>query len=315
MTMKLTILAALCLLPGVAAAATLKPFTTLDRDTVRLSDLFDGADDRPLGPSPAPGARISVEAPQLTAIAHMFGVDWRSSGPGDRAILERPGHVLTKEDILPSLRAALLQAGAPADSEIELPAPSLAPLPAGTPPGLDYTGLEFDAGSGRFTTTLHVTAPGVPPVDARLSGRVQAMLELPVPRRAMMPGDVLTVADLQWTRLRLGIARGEVVRAAVQAVGQALRRPLLAGMPIPLADLGRPVIVMKGEPLVLSLDGPGIALTAQGVANEAGGVGERIQVINPYSRAVLEAEITGPGHARVLPGSIPTTTTRQVAER
>jgi flagella basal body P-ring formation protein FlgA len=248
------------------------------------------------------------------AIAHMFGVDWRASGPGERAILERPGRILGKDDILPSLRAALVEAGAPTDSEIELPAPSIAPLPAGLAPGLDYTGLEFDAGSGRFTTTLHVTARGVPPVDVRLSGRVQAMLELPVPRRAMMPGEVLTASDLQWTRLRLGLARGEVVRLVAEGAGQALRRPLQAGMPIPLADLGRPVIVMKGEPLVLSLDGPGIALTAQGVANEAGGLGERIHVINPYSRAMLEAEITRPGHARVLPGFVPNRT-RQVAER
>jgi flagella basal body P-ring formation protein FlgA len=314
MTMNLSLIAALCLLPGFATAATLKPFTTLDRDTVRLSDLFDGTDDRPLGPSPAPGARISVEAPQLTAIAHMFGIDWRASGPGDRAVLDRPGRIVGKEDIMPSLRAALLEAGAPADSEIEMPAPSLAPLPAGPPPGLEYLGLEYDAGSGRFTTTLHVIAPGVPPVDVRLSGRVQAMLELPVPRRAMMPGDILTASDLQWTRLRLGLARGEVVRLAAQAVGQALRRPLQAGAPIPLADLGRPVIVMKGEPLVLSLEGPGIALTAQAVANEAGGLGERIRVINPYSRAVLDAEITGPGHARVVPASN-LTATHQVAQR
>jgi flagella basal body P-ring formation protein FlgA len=304
MTMKL-MLGMLCLLPGLAHAASLKPFTTLDSDTVRLSDLFDGCDARPLGPSPAPGARITVEAPQLTAIAHMFGVDWRPSGPGDRAVLERPGRILAKEDIMPSLRAALREAGAPDDSDVQLPAPSIAPLPANATPALDYTGLEFDAGSGRFTTLLHISSFGAPATEVRLSGRVQAMIELPVPRRTMAPGEVLTAADLQWTRLRIGLAHGEVVRLAAQAEGQALRRPLQAGMPIQLADLGRPIIVIKGQPLVLSLDGPGIALTAQAVANEPGGIGERIHVTNPYSRAVLEADITGPGQARVVPGSVP----------
>ena len=150
---------------------------------------------------------------------------------------------------------------------------------------------------------MSVLAEGVPPMQMRLSGRVQEMIELPVPRRALVPGEVVTAADLHWTRLRIGLARGEVVRASAQAEGQAVRRTVAAGQPIQLADLGRPIIVTKGAPLVLSLQGPGIALTAQGVANEAGGLGERIRVTNPYSRAVLEAEITGPGQARVVPGS------------
>lgn len=314
MTMRFLLVTALAALPTLVDAATLRPYTTLATATVRLSDLFDGADDRPLGPAPAPGARINVDAPQLAAIAHMFGVDWHPAGPGDRAILERPGRILGKEDIIPPLRTALLQAGAPPDSEIELPIPTLAPLPAGTPPGLDFTAMEFDPASGRFTTMLQVTSPGVPTAQLRLSGRVQAMIELPVLRRPMVPGEVVTATDLQWTRLRLGLARGEVVRQAAQAEGQALRRSIQPGQPIQRADLGRPIIVTKGQPLILTLDGPGIAITAQGVANEPGGLNERIHVTNPYSRAVLEAEITAPGRARVVPGSIPASP-RQVAER
>jgi flagella basal body P-ring formation protein FlgA len=312
--MKSLLTAALCLSPLLAHAATLRPYATLDSDTVRLSDLFDGTDNRPLGPAPAPGSRISVEAPQLTAIAHMFNVDWRPAGPGDRAVLERPGRILAKEDILPSLRAELLEAGAPRDSEIELPMPTIAPLPAGTPPALDFSSTELDAASGRFTTILHVSVPGVPVVELRLSGRIQAMIELPVARRNMAPGEVLMATDIQWTRLRLGLARGDLVRDAHQAEGQALRRPVQAGQPFQIADLGRPVIILKGQPLVLSLDGPGIAVTAQAVANEPGGIGERIHVTNPYSRAVLDAEITGPGRAKVVPGSIPSTP-HQVAAR
>ena len=306
-------LCALSLIPTLAGAATLKPYTTLDSAVVHLSDLFDGADDRPLGPAPAPGNRIAVEAPQLIAIAHMFAVDWRPAGPGDRAVLERPGRVLAKDDLLAPLRAALTQSGAPEDSDIELSAITMAPLPLGPIPVLDFTGTEFDAATGRFTTMLQVTAPGTSPALVRLSGRVQAMIELPVLRRNMLPGDVVAASDLQWTRLRLGLAHGDIVRANAQAEGQALRRPVQAGQAIQLADLGRPIIVTKGQPLVLSLDSPGISLTAQAVANEPGGLGERIHVTNPYSRAILEADITGPGRAQIVPNSVPTT--RQVAAR
>ena len=302
------------LLPMTVQAATLKPYTTLEGPVVRLSDLFDGTDARPLGPAPAPGARITVEAPQLTAIAHMFGVDWHPAGPGDRAILERPGRTLSRDDVLAPLRTILQNAGAPRDSDIELPIPSIAPLPAGAAPALEFTGTEYLASNGRFTTLLTVNAEGVPPVQLRLSGHVQEMVELPVPRRAMFPGDIVMAPDLQWTRLRIGLARTDVIRFPAQAVGQALRRSVQPGQPITLADLGRPVVVLKGAPLALTLDSPGLALTAQGVATEPGGVGDRIHVSNPFSRAIVEAEITGPGRARVVPAE-PTPIPQKVATR
>lgn len=299
-----------------AMAATLKPYTALSSATVRLCDLFDGADERPLGPSPAPGARVAVEAAQLGAIARMFHVDWRSSGPGDRTVLERPGRALSREDVLAPLRALLVAEGAAADSDIELPLPTTALFPAGSPPGLDFTSTSFDSASGRFTTLLQATGEGMAPVQLRLSGRVLAMVEVPVPRRALMLGDVVRTEDLQWTRLRAGVLRGEAVRQPVQAVGQALRHAVAAGQPILLADLGRPVMVPKGTPLVLQLEAPGLQVTAQGVAVEAGALGERIRVMNPYSRVVLEAEITAPGQARVVAGAVPVAATPgQVALR
>jgi len=144
------------------------------------------------------------------------------------------------------------------------------------------------------------------------------MADLPVPRRRMLPGDVVTAGDLEWTRLRAAQARGEVVRTMREAVGQALRRPLQPGQPIQLADLGRPVVVQKGTPMLIELNSPGIQLTAQGVAMEPGGLGDRVHILNPLSRVVVEADVTGPGRARVVPSSAPPNTTGrlpQVASR
>lgn len=289
-----------------AAAATLKPFTTLTGPIVHLSDLFEAAGlDRPLGPAPGPGSRITVEAAQLAAIARQFGVDWQPAGPGDRAVLDRPGRSLGRDDVLAPLRAALAGNGAPRDADLELPGFTTPMVPLNAKASLNVTQLEFDAGTGRFTALLSISADGVPSAQIRLSGRIQEMVELPVPRRRMLPGDVVLASDLQWTRMNAVLARGEIVRTAAEAVGQALRRPVQPGQPLLLADLGRPVLVTKGMPMLLALDGPGIQLTATGVATEPAGLGERVRVINPVSRVVVEAEVTGPGKARVLPGSQP----------
>jgi flagella basal body P-ring formation protein FlgA len=299
-----------------AGAATLRPFTTLSGAVVRLSDLFDAAGlDRALGPAPAPGSRITVEAAQLGAIARQFGVDWRPAGPADRAVLDRPGRTLGRDDVLAPLRAALAGSGVPRDADLEMPGFTTPMLPVDATPALDVTQLEYDGGTGRFTALLSVSADGVPMTQLRLSGRVQEMVELPVPRRRMLPGDVVLADDLQWTRLRATLARGEVVRTTAEAVGQALRRPVQPGQPILLADLGRPVLVTKGMPMLLALDGPGIQLTATGVATEPAGLGERVRVLNPASRVVVEAEVTGPGRARVMPGSQPVPAPNRMAAR
>ena len=63
----------------------------------------------------------------------------------------------------------------------------------------------------------------------------------------------------------------------------------------------RPAMVQKGATVLMVLDSPGIALTAQGQAMEAGAIGERIRVLNPISRAVVEAEVVGPDRVRVAP--------------
>jgi flagella basal body P-ring formation protein FlgA len=98
---------AFCLGGVSAEAATLRPMTTLHAPVVLLSDLFDDAGanaKRVLGPGPGAGGRIVVEAAQLGAIARQFGVDWRSASSADRAVLDRPGRPLRRNEVVDAVR-------------------------------------------------------------------------------------------------------------------------------------------------------------------------------------------------------------------
>src|SRR5690349_8906480 len=104
---KLLLTALAICLGSTTQAATLRSMTTLHAPTVRLSDLFDDAGanaDRVLGPGPAAGGRIVVEAAQLRAIARQFGVEWRPASSADRAVLDRPGRPLRRDDVLDAVR-------------------------------------------------------------------------------------------------------------------------------------------------------------------------------------------------------------------
>ncbi len=299
-------LAAMVSLP--CQAATLRPMTSLSGPTVRLSDLFDDAGPnaaRVLGPGPALGGNIVVEAPQLAAIARQFGVDWRPSSPADRALLDRPGRPMPRDEAMAPVRAALIEAGASASCDIE--------VPGFAPPQVALTGnvqavvtqLQYDAPSGRFSAALSLTGDFMQPVTMRLAGRVQETIEVPIATTRLPAGAVLRAEDVHMARIRAALARDDVAREPGQAVGMALRHPVSAGQPLPMADLVRPSIVEKGGAVQMLLESAGLTVAAQGQALEPGAIGERVRVLNPVSRAVLEAEVTGPGQVRVRPDSVP----------
>jgi len=291
-------------------AATLRTMTTLHAPVVRLADLFDDAGtnaNRVLGPGPGPGGRIVVEAAQLSAIARQFGVDWRPASAADRTVLERPGRLLKREDAMDAVRTALVAAGASADCEIELPdfSPPLVPVEANPRPVVSDMG--YDANEGRFSAVLSVTGDAMEPINMRVAGRVDDVVELPVATRRLLAGTVLHAEDVHNARVRTALVHGEVLHNAAEAVGMQLKHQVVAGQPLATNELMRPSMVQRGATVMMLLDSPGIALTAQGQALESGAIGERIRVLNPVSRAVVEADVIGPDRVRIAPNTVPLT--------
>lgn len=299
------LLAALaCAAIAQADAATLKPLSTLTGGMIRLSDLWDGViDDKALAPSPAPGGRITVPAAQLAAIARDYGVDWRPNSSGDRVILERPGRAITRDDLKPAIIAALPGAGIAVNADLEIGAVAGNLVPTDAKLSIAVAQFDVEPTSGRFSALLTITAAGMPDNQMRLTGRVQEMAEVPVLRRRLLPGDIVGAQDLGWAKVRATLARGEIVQAPAQAIGLAAKRAIQPDQPILSAELGRAMVVQKGASVTLNLESPGLAISARGLATEPGGIGDHIRVLNELAHSTVEAEITGPGRARVVPGT------------
>lgn len=298
----------LALPAACVSAASLRPMTLLHAPVVRLSDLFDDAGanaSRVLGTAPDPGGRIVVEAPQLAAIARQFGVDWRPASPADRTVLERPGRLLPREAVLQAVRAALLAAGASPDCAVDLPGFTPPLVPADAQPQPLVSAMDYDAASGRFAAMLAVTGPGMEPLNLRIAGQADDTVELPVAVSRLPAGTVLRPDDVRMARVHVGMVHGEVIHATAEAVGEQLRHPVVAGQPFAVSNLMRPALVQRGSNVDMELLAPGIALQARGIALEGGATGERIRVLNPTSRAVVAAEVIGPGRVRVMPDSLP----------
>jgi flagella basal body P-ring formation protein FlgA len=298
---------AICLGSTAAGAATLRSVTTLHAATVRLSDLFDDAGanaNRVLGPGPGAGGRLVVESAQLGAIAHQFGVDWRPASSADRVVLDRPGRPLRREDALNAVRSALVATGVSADCDIDLPGFSPPLIPFETDPRPVVSDLDYDPNGGRFTAMLSVTGEAMEPIHMRLVGQADDTVELPVAVARLGVGTVLREEDIHIARVHTSLARGDVVRRAADAIGMQVKRQMAAGRPLAVSELSRPAMVQKRSSVMMLLDSTGIRLTAQGQALDAGALGERIRVLNPMSRIVIEAEVIGPDRVRVTPNAL-----------
>ena len=291
-------------LPGPAEAALLRPFSQITAGTIRLGDLFDNlgsTPDRVLGHAPAPGGRIVVGSPQLAAIARDFNVDWRPQTGGEQAVVERRGDVLSAAKVSAALRRALIEGGAPA--EFDVASPDIQPilLPVGEAAEPVISQLSYDPQAGRFTAQVIVDARDGDPVQLRVSGQVIAMARAVVTTARLAPGSVIHDGDVRLARVRAALLHGAAAATIDDVVGMAVRHDVPAGQVLGKSDLGRQAVVQRGGLVRMSLDTEGLALSAQGVAMEAGGNGDRIHVENPLSHQVVVADITGPGEVRVAP--------------
>jgi flagella basal body P-ring formation protein FlgA len=257
--------------------------------------------DRDLGPAPAPGDRIVVEAPQLAAIARDFGVAWRPRSGAERAVLERGGVTLSQAAVMVPLRAALIAAGAPSDSDIDLPGFVPPMLPSGSVPHVEIMQSSYDAVGAKFEAQLSVAADDMAPVRVRLAGSVIAVIEAAVLTRHVRSGSILQAEDVRVARVHASLLRGSTPLPAVSLIGMAIRHDVPTGQPLTAADVTRPILVTRNALVHMALDAGGISLSAQGVALEEGGLGDRVRVQNPASRAVVLAEITAEGEVRVVP--------------
>jgi flagella basal body P-ring formation protein FlgA len=125
------------------------------------------------------------------------------------------------------------------------------------------------------------------------------MVDVPVLTRRVAGGEVLTLDDIRWISVRGQALQKQSILAAEDLVGLTPKRPLRPGVPLSAADVQRPVMVSKGEIVVIALQTPQMQLSARGQALNNGSKGDVIRIANTQSRQIVEAVVTGPGQATV----------------
>ena len=163
--------------------------------------------------------------------------------------------------------------------------------------------MSLDLAGGRFVGTA-TARDGDAIRQARIAGRVDRMVEVPVPNRAIAPGERIAMSDLDWIDVSMSRLGHMTVTGADAVVGLAAKRGLRPGQPISIREIEVPVVVRKGTLVTMAVSGPGLVLTATGRALEDGAAGQTISLINVQSKRTVQGTVIGPDQVQIDDGRV-----------
>jgi flagella basal body P-ring formation protein FlgA len=126
---------------------------------------------------------------------------------------------------------------------------------------------------------------------------------VPVPKIAIYPGDVIDDSMLASRSLPPNAALEHgVIESRGALIGKVARRTLLPGQPIYAIAVDNPRIVTLGARVKLVYSEGGLVITAFGVAQQAGGIGDFVQVRNLDSGLTVTGRVQRDGSVLVSEG-------------
>ncbi len=306
-----TILAVLLLLYSMptpaAVPASLRTNVLIDGDSIRLSDVFNGAGthaDKVIAYAPAPGRKLVLEATWLYRVARAYKVLWRPSSRLDRTIVERRSHIIGTEQIIETLLTGLRE-NAKLNDEVDIDLDNRTLrffLPTDITPTIEAQSVSYEPRSGRFSAVLTTGNSDNGTSQFSVTGSVHKIVQVPTLAQRLYTDDIISKRDIVWKPMRLKRLDPRTVLNVSKMVGMSPRRPLVAGRAVMTTEIQAPTLVRRGKRVTIRLRTPTMKLTAQGKALENGGKDDVVRIQNVDSGATIEAVVTGPEQVTVSVG-------------
>lgn len=278
-----------------AFAAELRSETTITGDYIRLGDIFDGTKnaDYILGPAPAPGKEMILNAKTLYKIASALDVDWKPATAAQQIVLHREAAILPQSEITSSLEKKIKESGVNDKfSIVYTNTVSDIVLPAGTDETMEITAFEFDPQGDHFNAVIVAPSAENPLKRASLSGRIERMLPVPVLRNSLKNGDIIGAMDIDWIDLPQNKITNGTAMTEKDLIDMTPKRMASAGKPLLLNELTPPKMVDRGDAVTLVFESGPMILTAKGKALQAGAIGDTVRVANTDSNKNLQGVVT-----------------------
>ncbi|MCC6946276.1 MAG: flagellar basal body P-ring formation protein FlgA [Bradyrhizobiaceae bacterium] len=306
----LTLAALLVILNGAAEAANvaapvpaMKAETTVTADVVKLGDLIDNAGPAaaiPVFHAPELGTSGTIQTHRVIAAARDNGLSHFDTRGLNEVMITRAARAISLAELEQAVAEAAVRdlgLGGIDDVSIRLDrnvrALHVEPNAVDAPRIVQFY---YDPHTQRFDGFVEV--PGSAALrknPVRVSGTLVETAEFVVIARPLARGEPVRDSDILLERKPRAEIPSDAVTRVGAVIGQAARRALRAGQTLRPADLMKPDLVGRNEMVTILFAAPGLSLTARGKALAAGAEGDTVTVLNPQSKRVLQATVTGPG--------------------
>jgi flagella basal body P-ring formation protein FlgA len=284
----------------------LRASVTVTSDVVRIGDLVENAGpvaNIPIFRSPDLGTTGAVATDRIVAAIaphQLFGINTRGLS---EVIVTRASRAILAQEISHRVAQALSgQYGFSDPHNIlitfdhELRTLQVEPSATGE---LQVESLSYDPRTSHFDITFALPSS----VEIRRQSAVHYIgtatatidalaVDHPIERGQVVKSSDVTVLQ----RPKIEVAALTDMKAVV---GMAARRALQPNQPLTTADLMKPEIVQRSGTVTIVYQAPGITLTLRGQAQEAGALGDTINVLNSESKRVVQAVVSGPDRVSV----------------
>lgn len=157
----------------------------------------------------------------------------------------------------------------------------------------------WEEGLGRRTFRIAVNLNGRPWRTIDALADVAAMIDAVAPNRFLKSDEVIGAEDLTTTRIRIHDLKHQFITDQDEVIGKVSARPLQAETPLRHGFLKKPVMVKKGDRVVIEAKRGGLSIQTSGVTKSNGEIGQSIIVANLDSGRELRAKIVAPGLVQV----------------
>ena len=128
---------------------------------------------------------------------------------------------------------------------------------------------------------------------------VQLFRPVVIPIGPLGRGTTISASDLQLREIDISQLNGSYFTDIEEVVGMEARRLLPADRPIIASQLKAPVMINKGDAVIVTANSGGLKVKMPGVALADGYEGQQISVRNSTSERVVDALVTAPGQVEV----------------
>lgn len=164
-----------------------------------------------------------------------------------------------------------------------------APLEGFLPPGGHLLG----------NITIGIQCRGSKPWTVYVPATVKAMRQVVIAKRPILRGSTIGREDIALDEREISSKSGGYLLDPAQVLGKIATRPLSPATALTPKMLSAPLLVRRGQRIIILAQGAGIEVRMRGIALMDGAKGQWVRAKNTVSKRTVEGWVINPGTIRV----------------